>query len=91
MHLAHRGLSQAEFARRVNCTPGWPSNIQSGRQKPPKDEDELAKWGRALALNDEEMDEFIELALLEHSPKKITERFLKMKSELTARASKKRG
>lgn len=83
MLLAERGLSAAEFARMVGVSKGWPANICSGRQKPPGDLEEIAKWALVLQLNGTDVDEFMELALLEHAPSEIRLRYLSMKHELT--------
>jgi transcriptional regulator with XRE-family HTH domain len=75
-------MSHATFARLVGISKGWPSNMASGRQRPPHDETKLAAWADVLGLTDGERDEFIELALLEHVPERIRERYLSMKSSL---------
>jgi hypothetical protein len=78
-HLSANNMSQADFVRAVGCSKGWPSNILSGRHKPPSNEQELERWGKALSLNGESLEVFIEAALLEHTPERIKERYLKMK------------
>ena len=80
--LADRGMSHAEFARLTGISRGWPSNMASGRQKPPHDPEQLAAWAKVLGLTDAEKDAFIELALLEHAPEMIRERYLSMKAAL---------
>ncbi len=72
-------MSQTTFANKVGISKGWPSNMMSGRQKPPNDAAILMEWGRVLELNVKETDVFIELALLEHTPERIRVRYLEMK------------
>ena len=66
--LAERELPAAAFARLVGCSKGWPANIASGSQRPPKAKAQLDAWARALKLNAGEAEAFLELAGLAHSP-----------------------
>lgn len=71
-------MSQSEFARLVGISKGEPSNVLSGRHKPPSTVEKLTVWGDVLGLRGKELDDFIVSGLLEHTPDLIRERYLAM-------------
>lgn len=84
--LAERNLTQARFADMVGVSKGQPSNLLSGRHRPPDDVEELTRWGAILGLTGQELDVFIEAALLEHAPDRIRERYVEMRAKLSGEA-----
>lgn len=83
--LMRKNFNQTEFARLVGCSSGWLSNILYDRHRPPGDLATLQAWANALGLTNNERQEFIEEALLQHTPEPIEMEYRKMRERLNRR------
>jgi transcriptional regulator with XRE-family HTH domain len=84
-YMERSGLTQGQLERLTNASKGWTSHILSGGKSAPTRDVTLTAWAKALELTPEETEEFIETALLEHTPPWIADRYREMKNEMTSR------